>query len=280
MRRVISEEEMKRMEQKFHEDFREAAMNPPSPDIDTIFKLIVVTIDRDYDDEGNPLLPYPSFKVDATECYYCRTLVKAERIMRRRVIKERKKKERNEEVHNKIYCFYITELPLEHKITEYVPGEYLTCRAYDANGLLADKSKAGNICLREDIKTECTHLSYPLFRGRSEEEIRFKPGDIVEVMDGTDIRLAVITGIPPTIEQCWEYHMRLKSLSLEPECRKRPHHYMRDYSDDSYIIVDSAPNNQLYHEHVNSIFVFTPRFPIPVEVEQKFKRAFEEWKAL
>ena len=268
------------MEQKLHESFREAAMNPPRPDVDTIFKLIVVTIDWDYDDEGNPLPPYPSFKVDATECYYCRTLVKAERIMRRRVIKERKKKERNEEVHNEIYCFYITELPLEHKITEYVPGEYLTCRAYDSNGLLADKSKAGNICLKEDIKTDCTHLSYPLFRGRSEEEIRFKPGDIVEVMDVTDIKLAVITGIPPTIELCWEYHMRLKSLSLEPECRKRPHHYMRDYSDDSYIVVDSAPDNQLYHEHVNSIFVFTPRFPIPEDVKLKFKRIFEEWKAL
>ena len=49
---------------------------------------------------------------------------------------------------------------------------------------------------------------------------------------------------------------------------------------ESYIVVDSAPDNQLYHEHVNSIFVFTPRFPIPEDVKLKFKRVFEEWKAL
>ena len=45
--------------------------------------------------------------------------------------------------------------------------------------------------------------------------------------------------------------------------------YEFDTSDDSYTVID-GPGYE-YHEHVSAMQVFAPHYPVPTEIQQKFR---------
>ena len=95
-----------------------------------------------------------------------------------------------------------------------------------------------------------------MFKGRPEKSLRFKAGDIVEVLDGTEVRLAVVTAVPPTKEQ---HHEQVQNTG----CRVPA----MDASDDVVAVIYSPEG----HDRVHTLNVMRPHAPLADEVRQRFE---------
>lgn len=102
------------------------------------------------------------------------------------------------------------------------------------------------------------------FYGRSEEQIRFHKGDLVEVLMGREVKLAVVVGTPPTTE--WISKKR-KEIQDRMGAEVMPFDF--DCSDDSYTVIDGPGYD--YHDHVPTMQVFAPHYPIPHDIQEKYK---------
>ena len=136
----------------------------------------------------------------------------------------------------------------------------MACRLYDPDGKLLDKTFCSY--LDRDFNTE-----FGRFRGRPQEAIRFKDGDIVEVLCGDEVTLAVASGSSPTIERCWGLRERIsqdrhwqrkdgKTLT-DDEIDEA---YFFDCSDDQITVIDGPEFGA--HEHVSPLCLMHPRYPI------------------
>ena len=101
-------------------------------------------------------------------------------------------------VHSRFASFYYDERPNK-------------CYSFTADGALND-------CVALD--------EFGWYRGRKTEDIRFKVGDIVEVVDGGVVELARVGGLPMT-QECYR--------RLEDEECEHPSHFL-DESDDCYLV--------------------------------------------
>lgn len=102
------------------------------------------------------------------------------------------------------------------------------------------------------------------FHGRPVDRIRFHVGDIVEVYDEDEIRLAIVSNTPPSeqmVERRWK---RRLAEGLSESDRS----FCLDMSDDQYTVYDSRPRG---HSHIQSQFVFPPSMRVPVSLVQKLK---------
>lgn len=118
---------------------------------------------------------------------------------------------------------------------------------YDKNGELVETST-----------TWCDPGIYPesVFFGRSKEGIRFYEGDIVEVVDGDSVHLAIVGAEPPTVEWFWGLY-----------CRSKDYGYNTDCGDDCYYVVDGPGE----HDHPHSTMVMKPSRPIPQDIKEYFE---------
>lgn len=128
-------------------------------------------------------------------------------------------------VHNKPSSFYWNERPCK-------------CYSFTADGELND-------CVALD--------EFGWYRGRKTEDIRFKVGDIVEVVDGGVAELAIIGGLPMTKE----YYLRLEED--EEECG------FLDESDDCYLVYP-VDGEEGVHYHPQCYKVFHPTRPISARI--------------
>ena len=108
--------------------------------------------------------------------------------------------------------------------------DWLSVRTYDPQGNLMDA------CLQD-------YNSCNQFEGRNPEAIRFKIGDIVEVLEGRRLYTAIVAALPPTPED---------------------HFPILDALDDCYLALplDSAP---IDHLHIAPTHTFTLQHPIGKE---------------
>ena len=106
-----------------------------------------------------------------------------------------------------------------------------------------------------------------IFRGRPEEEIKFHKGDIVEILSGNEVSLAIVVGTPLTTRWVWE-----KNQSTQD--KRGLDELTFDESDDSYTVID-GPGFE-YHEHINAMYVFNPHFHVPIRIERRFKGYLEK----
>lgn len=102
------------------------------------------------------------------------------------------------------------------------------------------------------------------FFGRSEDRIRFHEGDIVEIVDGDTVHLAIVGAEGPTVEWFWGLYER----SMIARDKEGKGYYEADYSDDCYYVID-APGCHA-HPHVTS--VMKPRLPIPQDIQEYFAK--------
>lgn len=145
----------------------------------------------------------------------------------------------------KIYCALIFEIPtgIDMRFEKYT-----RVLSYDSDCNLIDKTLCAYPCCVNDENLET-------FRGRSQNMIRFQPGDIVEVMtlwSGEPyVETAIITKSPKTIEDSWGIYEQLGDLFVDGNesdeyCYLTGEHWLSGYSS------STAP-----------FLVFKPHVPVP-----------------
>ena len=168
------------------------------------------------------------------------TLEKAEKAMIR-VVKNWDTDEDN-------YCFIITERKLNPKPDK---EDMVGVRTYLPDGSWYEENMVG----RDGV-----------FRGRPKERIRFKIGDVVEVLYGKTVELAIVGNTPPSLEFAEQMRQRRLEKGVTDE-------FFMDKFDDSYTIYDTHPGG---HTHVESQFVFPTRKPVSEKLVQKLKEQLEK----
>lgn len=244
-----------------YKEFRLLAEHPRHRNVPAIFLLEVIETEEV---EEGLLSYYPQYKVRTYSLAYATKLEDAERLMRQDILYRKKQKEMDDWMRD-VFCYYISEKPLGIMLSK---GEYLSQRMYDAEGRSIDKSLCctgfGTYCPNICNLSEYDRHDDETFYGRTEEQIRFHKGDIVEVMRGHDVRLAVVVGTPPTEE--W-ISKKLKEIQDRMRSEVMPFDF--DISDDSYTVIDGPGYD--YHEHVPTMQVFAPHYPIPYDIQEKYK---------
>ena len=179
--------------------------------INTFFKLIPYT---QY--WNSKKCRYPTSRLESRQAFYFRTKEEAEA-----AIKDKK-------IHLwwDCYCWALREFPLGAGV---FPSESLSERIYLPDGQLWSERLTNDIWpdtiphIYDDIEFDDYIYAHRFFAGRKPEEIRFKPGDLIEIFcyDGNDywsdgyVELAIVIQAPPTVE----------------EMTKRANHYLNTSKD-------------------------------------------------
>ena len=142
-------------------------------------------------------------------------------------------------VHNRESSFYRNERPQK-------------CFSFNADGELNDF-----VALDE----------FGWYRGRKKETIRFKVGDIVEVVEGGYADLGIVGALPPTTDT---YH-RMEEDSEECE---HPSHFL-DAQDDCYLVYTLGEVGS--HTHPVCYSVFPPTHAVPDKIVAQLRANIEEY---
>lgn len=241
-----------------YEEFEQLALNPPRPDGETVF--VVTEIDMCELPERRKH-HYPKFEVFRHVIGYSKSLEGAEALMHRAVNLI------SDDYINDIYCFHIHE----HLLNAYEDwGDYgISWRLYGPTGKLIDHSWCDS--RHYDV------APFSQFRGRPKSSIRFKAGDIVEVLSGNTVRLAVATQSPVDIEWCWNYRDRIaKRLAEDGPVTDEmiETNYILDGSDDQAAVIN-GPGYE-YHDHISTLNIM----PLRYNPNPRLRKRYEEyWKA-
>lgn len=172
-------------------------MTKKNMNIDTIFKLIP------YTQSGNPKKKrYPTCRLESQIAFYFRTKEDAEA-----AIKDQK-------IHllGDCYCWALREFPLGAGLHS---TESLSERIYLPDGQLWSERLTNDIYpysvphIYDEREFDDYIYAHRFFAGRKPEEIRFKPGDLIEIFcyDGNDywsdgyVELAIVIQTPPTVDE-------------------------------------------------------------------------------
>jgi len=174
--------------------------------IESIFKVMPYYLARSWRKQH-----YPVLKTNVLETLYMRTLEEAEDYVfgRGRSYKEFMVEHPEYSKLSLRYSYVVVELPIGLEIHPTL-GQNLSTRIY-----LPDGTIWGENTYADFIPLNCLGEEYNywgrrnMFGGRKPEEIRFKPGDIVEVMGypgnrywGNDsVNLAIVVKTPPTVDE-------------------------------------------------------------------------------
>ena len=199
----------------------------------TIFKLIEIKY-------GNKNPQYPKFEVYSETMGYFSSVFNAEQAIKEYVVKW----EEYEGVLS--FGFLIKEHVLDLAEGSATKSE----RSYLSDGSFWDETNESQL----SIDSRCITS----FEGRSEEKIRFKPGDIVEMVFEYEeyVSLGIVHCTPPTIE----------------EAKKRV------APDDLYY---ATPHNATWgdggctHYHLSPVDLFPPRFPVSDKLQKKLKKVYK-----
>lgn len=239
------------------EEFREMAIHTPRRDMDTIFQVIEYDV-RDL--PGRRRRHYPKFDVRHFCVGFGRTVEEAEAIMLKAIAEKG-------EYDDEIYCFHIKEFPIGEYMSFNWEGYGVSWRLYDSTGRFLDRTYCSDLEL--DHRTP-----YGQYCGRPEESFRFKGGDIVEVLDGDEVRLAVATGAPLTIEWYWRLRERIRKRLEEGMQREVTEEelemaYIPDSSDDQIPVIDGP--SYATHEHVHILNLMPLRYTLSKNLRDKYE---------
>lgn len=181
-----------------------------------------------------------------------------------------------------LYGYYVREMCWG---VEYHPHSYnyVSCRLYDRDGILIDRSYTSSD--PDGIGG--------VFRGRLDDMLRFKDGDIVEWYHPEGyVTLAIIVDYwRPSPEHCWrswqsEYMCLLKELGREPSDSEVEETYAWGELDDGYEVLDGGITQRIVKEHhltrsidlAHSLDVFEPRFSISKKDYSRLKDLYNKRK--
>ncbi len=224
------------------EEFKELALNPPRYQGGTICRLDVYCYADEWGDMSDEAELHHGFRG------YYSSWAEADGCLMR--VYETLAKEGF-----RIYCAIITELPTYVNMPFDRP---VSVQVYDEGANLIERTLCSQLWMIDNQPTE-------IFRGRTESQLRFKPGDIVEILElwaesPATIKTAIITATPPSVERCWE----LK--------HKFPDGIYTGFEDDEYEFITWNPQKANIFS-IHPIYLFKPHFPIS---EQR-RKELNEW---
>lgn len=243
------------------EEFKALALNPPRRDMVTMFEVI------EYDVKDLPERKrshYPKFDVGHYRVGISYSLSGAEVLMHKAI-------ERAKVYNDEIYCFHIKEYPVGELLSFAWDDYGESWRLYDRNGQLLDKTYCSGLERNH-------HTEYGRYRGRPQESFRFKAGDIVEVLDGDEVRLAVATGSGRSIEWYWELWQRLKKKEGLLFNQNNRHGitdeeveelYFPDSGDDQTPVIDGP--SYATHDHVHTLNIMPLRYSLSKRLRERYE---------
>lgn len=197
-------------------------------------------------------LPYPTFMVYSKGSVYLNTIDEVERYIQ-------KDARPYNESYLDIYAYVVIEYPVG---MELKLDQNLSIRIY-----LQD----GRLWATKDYEEMDNNWGLGnRFRGREPEEIKFKPGDIVEILGcpgnkswtPEEVNLAIIVNTPPTTKEVAE----MRKLHDE--------NYCCDYYMDTYRVL-SLVCDEL--DHAPTISVFEPIKEVPSKQREELMKLYEEY---
>ncbi len=212
------------------EQFKAFAMREPDLSGSWIYELE----EAEFDNEETDL--YPLFELGSPSRYFFSSLDDAERYMREKLLKP------------SVYRFVITQRPVGRLSNDH-GAQWL----YDHNGIMIDRTITS---WKPDGNPES------IFFGRPAGQIRFKRGDIVEVVWRDKVNLAIVASTPYPLEWYWENYQRHRK------------EYYFDASDEANYYLLAGPG-YMHHDHANTISLMKPRRPIPDEIRRYFDYCLE-----
>ena len=178
---------------------------------------------------------YPVFKVHWIQLHIASSLTLAEEFLNTYAQDPRNRED--------VYAFYIREVPVD------VPAPGVECiseRVYGPDGVLIDYRDFSTVSETPGV-----------FEGRTPDRIRFKQGDIVEVLGTDEVELAYVAGEPVSCEEAARIHSK-GIITL-------------DITDDTYTVF-LAPD-YAYHRHIDALRVFPPHFEVPSPVLRRIEQS-------
>lgn len=160
-----------------------------------------------------------------------------------------------------IYCFKLYEVPLNYVCMIGVLQSLRSVREYLYDGSGKELDYTTTSSFEEDVATP-----YGLFLGKPKDQIRFKKGDLVEVIEHNKVRLAVVSHNPIDTKWCYRLYRRLVENDRLP--------YILDYSDYQVAVIDGP--SYVTHRHVLLCNLKSPTFPIPDDIRQRYVDYFLE----
>lgn len=251
-------------------DMVNMSAKPPS-----IFRLTVY----EYRRKLSKHLHYPSFKLNDFKSSFYTTLKDAEDQIayESKYSKAFIQEESGQRWYDR-YAYVITEIPLGIGIELQTRGESLSERVYLPDGTLWGIRDYCNF-----IPSFCHGEEYNYwgrlnrFNGRSPEEIRFKPGDIVEVFgfpgneywSDNEVNLAIVVECPPTKDQVKE---QLKQYTATHSGFDICDHHLCSifgHWQDAYAVLSESCDSI---DHASTISLFKPSLNVSRHRANKLRR--------
>lgn len=151
----------------------------------------------------------------------------------------------------------IPKLPLD-TLCDLWSLDYPSCireHLYGPKGELLEHPVCSS--LDEDLGTEYGH-----YLGKPKSQLRFRKGDIVEVIAGDTVHLAIVSHHPIDTRWCYDRYRRARN-DTKHRC------YILDYSDDQVAVVDGPEYGN--HSHTQLCDIMVPRFPVPEELRRRYE---------
>ena len=192
---------------------------------------------------------YPRRRISLQRVGFYDTKEHGEEVMREFLETEKKNYEvRGLDYHDDCLGYFLFELLVHDKPSSFYWNERpCKCYSFNADGVLNDF-----VALDE----------FGWYRGRKAEDIRFKIGDIVEIVDGGVAELAIIGGLPRT-KECYRY------LEESDEECEHPCQFL-DESDDCYLVYP-VDGEEGVHYHPQCYKVFPPTRPVSARITALLK---------
>ena len=159
---------------------------------------------------------YPVFDVFHKEEILFRTLEET----------ERKVEELAKENLEDRYCFFIFEIPVG---VHCYHSWFQRARSYTRDGKLFAESAASGI--------EDTNGVLEMFKGRDEDELQFRSGDLVEVFRGDCVTLEIVCSLP------------IDRMEFEKRILAGNRRLLLDFTDDSFVTLDGDEGYMECHSH-------------------------------
>lgn len=245
-------------------------------EIESIFKVIC------YEPKfrNKQRLRYPTFRVSGSNEIYFKTLEDVENYMQERgeFYNSVRKMHPIDGNYIDLYAYVVIEIPFREEINVDVLDQNLSLRIYLPDGTLWGKNDYGHFMSKYAIGDEYNYWGHRnLFWGRRPEEIKFKPGDIVEILGcpgnfywgNETVDLAIVVKTPPTIGEVEE--MRKQYFATHSGFDLCDHALSFEFDDrlDTYEVIPYALD---CIDHAPTICVFEPT----KQVSSRRKKALME----
>lgn len=181
------------------------------------------------------------------------------------------------------YAYVITEIPLRVDINLDYYGISLSERVYSPDGTLWGKGDFCNIIPDSCASSEFNNWGrLCLFEGRKPEEIKFKPGDIVEVFGytGNDywsnncVDLAIVVKCPPTDSELSEKLEQYLATHIGFDVCDHALCYEFGSRQDEYEVLPLAYGEI---DHSPTIATLRPSMPVSTRMRNRLQKVYQQY---